>query len=383
MEHFEAIVLGCGGVGSAALFELARRGVRVLGLDRFPPAHDRGSSHGSTRIIRQAYFEHPDYVPLLQRAYDLWQALEERSGQSLYHEVGLLEVGPPDGIVIPGVLKSAQQHRLDIERLTAREIELRWSGFRVPEHLTGVFERRAGYLLVERCVLAHLEAAQQAGAQLKVGEAVRNWQVQGNTVTVETDRTTYAADRLIIAAGAWSGPLLAEFGVKLTVRRKPFFFLKNQDPRLTADAGCPTYFFELAEGYFYGFPQIDPRGIKVAEHSGGTPLNDPLQVDRTLHQEDYERIAAFVQQSLPTASVEISEHAVCMYTMSADENFIVDRHPDHEQVVFAAGLSGHGFKFTTVLGEALADLALNGKTALPIEFLALARSGLATPNNKA
>lgn len=380
MEHFEVLVLGCGGVGSAALFELARRGVRVLGLDRFPPAHDRGSSHGSTRIIRQAYFEHPDYVPLVQRAYELWTALQQQSSQPLYHEVGLLEVGPPDGIVIPGVLKSARQHQLEIEQLTPHEIEKRWSSFRVPEHLTGVFECRAGYLLVEQCVLAHLEAAQQAGAQLKVGETVRRWQIQGAGVTVETDRATYAADRLIVTAGAWSGTLLAELGGKLTVRRKPFFFLKNQDAQLTVDAGCPTYFYELPAGYFYGFPQIDARGIKVAEHSGGTPVDDPLQVDRTLHPEDYERVATFVRQAFPTASVEISEHAVCLYTLSADENFIVDRHPDHEQVVFAAGLSGHGFKFAPVLGEALADLALTGKTALPIEFLALARPGLITGN---
>jgi sarcosine oxidase len=376
VNTYDAIILGIGGVGSAALFHCAQRGVRVLGIDRFTPPHDRGSSHGDTRLIRQAYFEHPDYVPLVQRAFDLWRDLERRSGQSLYHETGLLQVGPPAGEVVSGVRESARRHALDIENLSAREATRRFPGFRVPEFCEAIFERRAGCLLVERCVEAHLRQATRLGAETRTDESVRGWHAEGDGVVVETDEGSYSAARLIICAGAWSAQLLDALGISLEVRRKPLYWWRTRTEAYRADRGTPGFLYDLPHGCFYGFPQIDPRGVKVAEHTGGSIVLDPLTVDRDLHVDDQQRVAEFVGEYLSEATTHCSDYTVCMYTMTPDANFVVDRHPEHLQVAFAAGLSGHGFKFTCVLGEALTQLAFDGHTELPIGFLSATRPEL-------
>lgn len=376
MAHFDAIVLGMGGVGSAALDHLARRGVRALGIDRFPPGHDRGSSHGATRIIRQAYFEHPDYVPLLRRTYELWEDLSQRCGQKLFHQTGLLQVGSPRGEVVPGVIACAKQHQLEIEELTGREITARWPGFRVAEGFHGVFEKRAGYLEVEACVLAHLHEARAAGAELLTECSAIEWRASGSGVIVVTERGEFSAGALIIAAGPWAGSLLNELDLQLVVRRKPVFWFEAMETAYSAARGSPCFLFELPGGIFYGMPQIDPSGVKAAEHTGGVAVSDPLSLNREIEPAERRRVEEFLAECLPQVSRRQTRHSVCMYTMSPDAQFIVDRHPQHANVAFAAGLSGHGFKFTPVLGEALADLALEGKTGLPIEFLALGRESL-------
>lgn len=345
----------------------------MLGVDRFLPGHDRGSSHGKTRIIRQAYFEHPDYVPLVQRAFELWAGLEARLGRKLYHEIGLLEVGPPDGPVIQGILESARRHRLPVESLTAEEAQGRFPGFHVPEGHVGVYEQRAGYLLVEACVLAHLDAACSAGAQLKTEAEVQGWKPDGNGVLVETTAGRYSADRLVVTAGPWAAELLNDLGIRFEIRRKPQFWIASDDVRYEAAAGCPAFFFETGDGVYYGFPKLDDWGVKVAEHSGGASVADPLILNRGPWPEDEVRIREFLGRCLPGVRGEVTHHSVCMYTMTPDSHFIVDRHPEHPQVVFAAGLSGHGFKFTPVLGEVLADLALEGETRQPVGFLSVNR----------
>ncbi|HVX59407.1 MAG TPA: N-methyl-L-tryptophan oxidase [Pirellulales bacterium] len=376
MAHFDAIVLGTGGVGSAALYHLAKRGVRALGIDRFPPGHDRGSSHGATRIIRQAYFEHPDYTPLLLRAYELWAELSERCRQLLFQETGLLQVGPPKGEVVSGVVACARQHQLEIEELTGREISARWPGFRVAEASSGVFEKRAGYLAVEACVQAHLSEACKAGAELLTPCTALDWQTSGSGVVVSTDRGEFSAGALIVTAGPWAGQLLNDLGLRLEVRRKPVFWFEAIETAYSAARGCPCFLFELPGGIFYGMPQIDATGVKVAEHTGGAVVADPLQLKREAEGAERRRVEEFLAACLPQVSRRQTRHSVCMYTMSPDGQFIVDRHPSHQGVVFAAGLSGHGFKFTGVLGEALAELALQGETQAPVGFLALSRSGL-------
>ncbi len=377
MAGLDCIVLGTGGVGSAALYHLSRRGARSLGIDRFAPGHDRGSSHGETRIIRLAYFEHTDYVPLLRRAYDLWGELEERRGQKLYHETGLLEVGPPDATVVPGVLESARRHSLVVESLDPRAAARRFPGFRIPEGMAAVFERRAGYLRVEDSVRAHAEEAIRLGARLVTGETVLRWRAEGAGVAVETERGTHRAARLIVTAGAWAGGLLADLGVRLDVRRKPLLWFRTASPLYREEAGGPGFFYETPAGLFYGFPEISGREIKVAEHSGGESVADPLAVDRSLRASDRRPVEEFLRRHLPGVSAgDCRRHAVCLYTMSRDEHFIVDRHPDHPQVSFAAGLSGHGFKFTSVLGEILAGLALDGRSELPIGFMSCDRPGI-------
>lgn len=370
---YDAIVLGTGGVGSAALMQLAQRGLKVLGIDRFPPGHDRGSSHGESRVIRMAYFEHADYVPLLRRAYQLWSELEERSRKTWFHRVGLLEVGPADGIVVPGVLKSAQQHALPVEQLTAAQVHERFPGLRVPAGLSAVFEADAGYLLVEDCVIAHACAAVEHGAQLHIGATIQSWHAHGDALQVVTDRGNYTTQRLIITAGAWAKDLLHDLGVPLRVVRKHLHWFPPTQPYYDAAAHCPAFLYELPQGVFYGLPQIGPSGVKVGEHTGGVEVTNPLADARDAEPLDRARVADFAACCLPGVKASPMRHARCFYTLSPDEHFIVDRHPAQPQVVFAAGLSGHGFKFTPVLGEVLAEMVLGENVTSPINFLGLSR----------
>ena len=369
MKHYDAIVLGTGGAGSSALYHLATRGLSVLGLDRFDAGHDRGSSHGHTRIIRKAYYEHPDYVPLLQRAYQLWEQLQQVSGKSIYVPAGLLSVGPPAGSIIQGIQASASQHNLPLEQLTAEEVAGRWPGYRIPEGYTGLFEEEAGFLMVEEAVRVHIEQAQQAGATFLSDQAVVDWSIDGANVLVRTETDQFSAGRLVITAGSWSADLLGKLGFELRILRKALHWYRVAADQYQCSQGAPTFFYDTPDGYFYGFPAIDGRGLKVAQHTGGEVVTDPLQVDRELDVREQAQVASFLSHFLPAVSSEATDHAVCLYSMTADEHFVIDRHPEHGQVVFAAGLSGHGFKFTSVLGSILADLAIAGETSLPIEFL--------------
>ena len=346
MKTCDVIVIGAGGVGTAAIGEVARRGARAIAIDRFAPGHDQGSSHGQTRIIRQAYFEHTDYVPLLLEAYRLWHRLEDRCGERLLEPVGLVEIGPADGTVVPGVLASAAAHGLDVEKLSAAEIERRFPGLRVPEPLVGVFERAAGYLRVERAVIAQAAEAELQGAKFHLGESVLAWRAKAGGVEVQTDRELYSAGRLIVTAGAWAATVLADLQIPLRVLRKPVFWFEPQTEAYRSDRGMPTFLFDLpaagldafqSAACFYGFPQIDGLGVKVAEHSGGAAVDDPSQVDRRLDPADQRRVTDFCRTHLPQVSGRLIQHSVCLYTMTPDGHFVVDRHPDHPQVALAAG----------------------------------------------
>lgn len=370
MDIYDAIVLGTGGVGSAALMHLARRGCRVLGVDRFAPPHEFGSSHGQTRIIRQAYFEHPDYTPLLLDCYRLWNELAADAGEQLYFETGVLQIGPPDGEVVSGVFQAANQHSLDVERLESGEIERRWPAMKVPNGFIGAYEQHAGYLLVEKCVEAHLQAARQAGAEQLCSTEILSWD-PGPPVRLRTSEGDLRARRLIITAGPWASSLLGDLHLQLEVRRKSVFWYSSNDASDSVHRQLPCFLYELPNGVFYGMPQRDERGVKVAEHSGGQKIDEPLEVDRQVDAADLLSVTAFVDGHLPLLASDHREHSVCMYTMSPDQHFVVDRHPAHEHIAFAAGLSGHGFKFAPVLGQALTELVLDGGTELPIDFLRL------------
>ncbi|HWA97668.1 MAG TPA: N-methyl-L-tryptophan oxidase [Pirellulales bacterium] len=373
---YDAIVLGLGGIGSAAVYHLSGRGLRVLGLDQFGPGHALGSSHGQTRIIRQAYFEHPVYVPMAQQAFELWAELEARSGASLYQETGLLQIGAADGEVIAGVSRSAAEHRLEIERLTPDEAMSRFPGFKVLPDQTAVFERRAGYLRVEACVQAHLDEAKRRGAALRFEEPVRRWTAHAGGVEVESDRGIYRAERLMIAAGAWSSAALADLRLPLEVLRKPMLWYRPTGDDYRRERGTPCFLYEAAGHIYYGFPQIGPEGVKVAEHTLGLHVDDPSSVDRRVHDDDRQPVEAFISAYLPRLSSECTQSSVCMYTVTPDRNFIVDRHPRWPHVAIVAGLSGHGFKFAGVLGKALADLAVDGRCGWPVERFGLQRAAL-------
>lgn len=379
---YDAIVLGAGGFGSATMYHLARRGARVLGIERFGIAHDRGSSHGQTRIIRKAYFEHPDYVPLLERAYELWRELEHETGRRLFHQIGLFIAGAADCESVSGTLLAARMHRLPIEQLAPDEARRRFPGYHFPDEFAIVCEEQAGYLEVEACVAAHIEAAARRGAELHTEETVMSFATEGGGVRVRTDRGEYLTGRLIITAGAWAPQILAAFSPEspvmnrwsdwLKVVRKPLFWFPA-GPQYDVSNGNSTFFFETNVGQFYGFPRLDGQTIKVAEHTFGDAVADPLTVDREIHSADLARIADFLAAFLPEVVPQPVQHSVCLYTRTPDCHFIVDRHPQSPSVILGMGFSGHGFKFTTVLGEALAELALDGSARLPIRFLQLAR----------
>lgn len=376
MQTYDAIVLGTGGVGSAALHYLAARGAKVLGIDRFSTPHDRGSTHGQTRLIRMAYYEHPDYVPLLKRAYQLWSDLEHLSGKKLYHECGILQVSPAEGSVYPGVLASAEQHDLKVEPLTPSEVTSRFPGFKITDDLKAVFEPRSGYLMVEDCVSAYIDSARSSGAEIHSDESVLSWKPSGQGVEVATDLATYQAASLIITAGSWTNDFLADLGIDLAVVRKSLYWFETDSPFYFEEQGGVGFIYETSIGNFYGFPQLNQLGVKVAEHTGGWPVTDPLTISREEDPRETDRVLNFLGEYLPGVSNRKQHFATCLYTLSPDRRFIVDRHPEYPQVSFAAGLSGHGYKFASVLGEVLTDWALTGTTTLPIQFLNLSRPGL-------
>ncbi len=374
METYDCIVIGVGAVGSAALANLAARGTRTLGLERFELGHDRGSSHGHTRAIRLAYFEHPDYVPLLRRAFELWRGLEQRSDIPLYVETGILEAGPEDGELIQGVLRSALDHGLEVQELDRATLTGRFPGVALPDRMRAVFEPLGGYLHVEDCIRAMAAEATTKGAQLQTGVTVKSWRAEGDGFLVETDRGTFRGASLVLSQGAWSAKEMGGTSLPLRVLRKVQLWYKVRDERYTLANGFVPFAMETPSGQvFYGFPELDGRGVKVAEHSGGEEVMDPSNLERALRRGDQLPVEGFTREFLPGVSDQCTYHAACMYTESSDGHFIIDRHVEHERVVYAAGLSGHGFKFAPVLGEILADLALEGGTSLPMDFLRCAR----------
>lgn len=376
LGHYDVIVLGVGGFGSAACYHLARRGVRVLGLEQFPLLHDRGSSHGETRIIRLAYFEHPDYVPLLRRAYELWGELEAVAKTALFRRTRLMISGPPDGEAIPGALRAAQEHGLDIETLTIAEAALRFPDFRLPDDHQIVVEPDAGLLHVEKCVEVHIQEARRAGAEIRGEVPVLGWGRAGATLYVDTPSGRFSATRLVITAGAWTSRLMAHAGLPLTVVRKFVGWYEVEPGAYHVDRGTPTFYIEQPDGAFYGFPSMDQRTIKFAEHTGFDVVGDPANVDRHVRPNDRARLDAFRERVLSRALSVLDRYSVCLYTLTPDRHFVVDHHPDDPDIIVAAGFSGHGFKFTSVIGETLADLAGNGRTDAPIEFLRWNRPAL-------
>ena len=373
MQHdHEVIVIGVGGMGSAALAALARRGVAACGIERFAIGHDRGSSHGRTRIIRKAYFEHPDYVPLLDRAYELWDELEASCGEELFRRCGFLTVGQPGGETIEGLEACYAAYDRPHERLAAAQVSERFPQFRLDPGMVGFHDPLGGYLRVEACVERHVEQARARGAVLLSETPVRSWRSTSDGVAVQTDGGEITAGALIVSTGAWLAPELARLGVATRVWRKVQLWF-DAPAEGYGDDRLPTFYFETDGGHFYGFPDVEGRGVKVAEHVADTTIEDPDALDRDLRPDDPLPVLGFIRDHLPAVPREIAAHAVCMYTMTPDAHFIIDRHPLHPRVVLAGGFSGHGFKFAPAVGEVLADLAVRGETEHPIGFLGLNR----------
>ncbi len=367
----DVIILGLGAMGSAAACHLARRGQRVLGLDRFTPPHTLGSSHGQTRIIREAYFEHPLYVPLIQRAYELWRELDRAKGRTLFRQTGGLLLGRPDSEIVTGALRSARQHRLKHEVLSRFRIVSRYPGFRPDGDMVAVWEPRAGFLFPEACIETHLELARQHGAELRFDEPALRWEPDGSGVRVVTDRGTYSAGQLLVTAGAWAKGLLPGLSLPLTVERQVLFWFAPVDlPALFWPDRCPIYIWEPAPGtHFYGFPDAG-TGVKVALHHQGETAT-PDAVRREVGPEEVTKMRGLLDRYMPLANGPLRDTAVCLYTNTPDHHFLIDCHPAHPQVLIASPCSGHGFKFSSVLGEVLADLLITGKTKFDLSLFRL------------
>lgn len=358
---YDAIVIGLGAMGSATLFHLARRGLRVIGLEQYPAGHALGSSHGDSRIIRETYFEHPLYVPLVQRAHELWRELEEISGAPLMRIVGGLMIGPPAGAVVTGTLRSASEHQLPREILTAREIHQRFDAFSPGDDLIAVFDPRAGFLDPEACNRAHIDGAVTHGAAARFDEPVLEWSAEGEAVTVKTAAGTYVGGSLVLAAGAWNRKLTAPLDLPLSVERQSVFWLEPQEAHAYDASRFPIYAYEYKPGHIcYGFPRLS-RGVKASVMHSGEIVADPSAIRRTVDDSEVEPLRAALQPVLPRlAAAPVRERGTCIFTNTPDHDFIVDRHPAHSNVLISSPCSGHGFKFASAIGEAQADLLTNG-----------------------
>lgn len=382
---YDVLVVGLGSMGAAAARTLAARGLRVLGLETFGAAHDQGSAHGGTRIVRQSYFEGSAYVPLLRRAYEGWHELVQESGRDLLRLCGGIYIGDPESPVFTGSLASARVHGLEHEVLDAAEIAARFPTMRPPEHALGLYEANAGYVRPEETVLANVDMARRDGADLRFFEPVTHWAPtpQGG-VELVTSRGRYGADRLVLAPGAWVSTLLPP-PVSIAVERQIFYWL---EPDFTLEVpyeayadGHPVYLEETdGNGELYGFPMVDgpAGGLKLAyyrQNHGVTTT--PQTIDRTIHADEVEEMVHRARQLFPHLSGRLVKAATCMYASAPDDAFVLGPLGGTSQVVLACGFSGHGFKFVPVVGEIVADLVQTGTTPHDIALFDVARPAFA------
>jgi len=372
---YDAIVIGLGGMGSAAAYHLAARGKRVLGLERFTPAHKEGSSHGKSRIVRQAYYEDPAYVPLLLRAYELWEQLERDSGHRLLTITGGLYLGRETSGTVAGSLRSAREWSLEHELLSAAEIRRRFAVFTPDEHVVGLYEAKAGFVHPELSVWAHLERAAAHGAELHFGEPVLGWSASDERVQVGTANATYHATTLVVSPGAWAPELMGDLELPFTVTRQTLYWFDPVGGSAPFAVGrMPIYIWEQDDGeQFYGFPaQPGVPGVKVAFFYRGFRC-DPNNVNRIVNDADVAAMRAALAPRIPSLNGTLLDTATCLYTELPDHHFLVSLHPRHNNVVLASPCSGHGYKFCSVIGEILADLASDGTTRYPIGLFDVGR----------
>jgi sarcosine oxidase len=373
-QSHDVIVIGLGVMGAAACHALARRGLRVLGLEQFEPGHARGSSHGRSRIVRKAYFEDPRYVPLLREAYRLWHALEVQSGETLIQRTGCLNLGPPDHASVRGVRRSVEAHALPHETLSASEIRARWPVLHPAAGEVGIYESDAGFVVPERCLQLLLERARRHGAELRQGEPVRQWVPAGPDLAVVSDAGEYRCRQLVICAGPWLGRVLEGSGLELPlhVERQVQLWFRPERPERFAAGMLPALIHFAADRACYAVPAARDGLFKVARHHGGESVQ-PDAVRREPSDADVAEVRSWLRQYLPDADRPPAASEVCLYTNTPDGHFVIDRHPYREDVVVAGGFSGHGFKFAPLVGEIVADLLAGGRTPHAIEAFSIRR----------
>ena len=375
MKSFDVIVVGLGGMGSATAYHLAKRGAKTLGLERFQLNHVNGSSHGRTRIIRAIYYEHPSYMPLLKRAYPLWRELQGEYGKELLLQTGGLMIGPREGKLVSNVIDNAETHKLPYELLSRNEVTKRYSVLRLPEDHVGVFDPNAGILIPERCVEAHTTLAQRAGAELHFNESMTDWMISGGKVFVKTEKDQYSTNSLIFTAGGWLPQLVSDIHLPLESERQcMFWFQPVEQNELFSPERMPIFMWQKGPDlFYYSFPDVGD-GFKIARHHHGE-ITSPDRI-RGIDNRDEVSIRTFLKENIPLANGRILSSATCHYTNTPDQHFIMDFHPKHKNVILISPCSGHGFKFSSVIGEIAAELALDGRTSLDTSFFRLTRIGV-------
>jgi sarcosine oxidase len=373
VNEYDVIVVGVGGMGSAAAFHVARRGARVLGLEQFEIPHDKGSSHGLNRIIRLAYWEDLSYVPLLRRAYELWRELEDLGGEPLLTITGSVDAGEPNSRPIRGVLQACEQFDLRHDVLESGALRERFPGYQLPENLVGVFQPDGGYLFSERCIVAHTNAAKRNGAIVHTNERVIAWDRVSDQIVVRTDRSSYLTRRLVVTAGPWVGQVVGALRPMITVERQVVLWVRPRVPEHFQPGRFPVFYLHGDEGSFYGLPLIGDHGMKIGKYHHLGQVVDPDSVDRVGHDEDEAPLRRALARYFPDADGPTIALQTCLFTNTADEHFIIDALPQEPGVFVAGGFSGHGYKFCSVVGEILADLALDGATRHDISLFSARR----------
>jgi sarcosine oxidase len=367
MERYDVLIVGGGVMGCATAYHLAKRGRRVLLLEQFALGHERGSSHGHSRIIRLAY-DGPDYVRLAQAAFPLWRALEQESGSALMQITGGLDFAAPGMPSFEATHATLRAAGIVFEDLDREQLARRFPQFQLPANTVGIYQRDAGILDASRCVAALASEARRHGAELRAEEPARQIAPDGAGALVRTDAATYHADRLVVTAGSWARPMLRQLGLDLPLRvtKEQVAYFRPHNPALFSPERCPIFIHhDEAAPAAYGFPIFGLPGVKVAFHQGGAEI-DPASDDRAVDQAQLEALRMFVAAWLPQAAGEVFGAQTCRYTTTPDEHFIIDRHPQHPQIAIGSPCSGHGFKFGVLIGAILADLAEHGATEHPI-----------------
>ncbi|HET9365499.1 MAG TPA: N-methyl-L-tryptophan oxidase [Candidatus Angelobacter sp.] len=363
---YDAIVLGIGGMGSAAVYHLAKRRRKVLGLEQFNIGHDLGSSHGVNRIIRLAYAEDPRYVPLLRRSYELWREIENLTNERLLVITGGIDAGPETGVIIPGSLRACREHSLPHEVLDSSSLRLRFPGYRFPSKMIAVYQQDAGFVLSERAIIAYVMAAQALGAEIRAREQVLRWEIKKGYVKVHTNRNSYRTRHLVVTAGAWAGktiPALQKARMAVP-ERQVLIWTQPLRPQYFQPGSFPIFNMEGVEevpGRYYGFPIFQFPWFKLGKYHHLGEEVDPDGMNRECSLQDEEVLRRAIRKYFPDADGPTMAMKTCLFTNSPDEHFILDLHPETPLVSIAAGFSGHGFKFCSVVGEIMADFALEGE----------------------
>ncbi|MBC7473105.1 MAG: N-methyl-L-tryptophan oxidase [Candidatus Sericytochromatia bacterium] len=371
-NNFDVIVVGLGAMGSSACYYLSQNNINVLGLDQFNPPHNFGSSHGETRIIREAYFEHPLYVPLVQRAYDLWEDLQQKTtniksdklennesallSDRLFLKTSGLMLGKKDSGVVSGAKKSAETHNLNYKLFNSDQIKKNYPAFNIPADNIGILENRAGILFPEKCIKKYLEYAKNKGVKINYNEKMISWKSNNSNITVTTDKNVYYTDKLILSTGAWIKEIIPNLKLKIT--RQVLFWLDTKGNDEFKSEKFPIYICEKnPEKIFYGFPDLG-TGMKIAFHNHGQEIK-PDNLDKNIYSDEIKEISDIVGKYFPKLKTNIIKSEVCMYTNTEDENFIIDYYPSNNNVIVASPCSGHGFKFSSAIGEILSQMANN------------------------